>query len=241
MRSLLALFALLFAIALAPSAHAYTPPPLVGHVVDAANVLSDSQRASLDTKLDRFRQERGFAIVVLTVPTLGGETINDVAYDAFNKWAVGEKKLDNGVLLVIAPNERRTRIETGKGVGGSLPDLLASDILRQKVHPLLAQGRTYEAIDAGTTAIEGALTAEGGGASQAERPPQAPSPLHLLLGGLALLVLIIAAIVSPTFRAMLWFALMTGFGRGGRGGGGGGGGYGGGGGQSGGGGASGDY
>jgi uncharacterized protein len=224
---------------------AFTPPPLRGHVVDTAGKLSDSEVRQLDARLDAVRQQTGFAVVAFVVGSLEGEPIEDVAYRTFNAWTVGEKGRDDGVLLVIAPAERRVRIETGKGVGGALTDLQSNDIIRQKIAPLLQQGRFYEAVDQGTTAIADALvkgTPDAGG----KRPaPAARLPDLVKVGlyaGLLLLVMLLA-IVSPRFRSVLWVIVQMFFWSGGRGGGGAGGGsgYQGGGGRSGGGGSSDSY
>ena len=123
-----------------PALAAYTPPPLVGHVVDVPGLLSGAERASLDRKLDQARKTRGYAVVVLVAGPLEGTPIEDVAYDTFNTWGVGEKGKDDGVLLVVAPHDRKIRIETGKGVGGALPDLAVSRINREIIGPGLAAG-----------------------------------------------------------------------------------------------------
>jgi uncharacterized protein len=220
---------------------AFEPPPLSGHVVDTAGKLRRDEVLDLDAKLEAIRRETGFEIVALVPRSLEGETIEDVAYTAFNTWRLGRKDLDNGVLLVIAPEDRRVRIETGKGVGGALTDLQSNDILHDTVGPLLRQERFHDAIDQGTQAIARALVA---GAPGAARPPEhAPGAGLVSIGikvGLVLLVILLA-IFSPGFRRLLFFMLL--FGRGGRSGGGGGGGSGftGGGGASGGGGSSGSY
>jgi uncharacterized protein len=230
---------------------AFEPPPLRGHVVDLANMLAPREVQRLNAKLDAARRQSGFAVVVLTVPSLDGEPIADVAYNAFNTWKIGSKEGDDGVLLVIAPNDRQTQIETGKGVGGALTDLESHHINRDVIWPRLRAGQNYEAIDRGTDAIlkalvedtPGGISAEGRGpapGADGELPP--PDPLKTAIMGLGLLLVIILAIVSPTFRHILFFMLLFGRRGGGGGGGfGGGGGYGGGGGSSGGGGAGGNY
>ncbi|HEY4058764.1 MAG TPA: TPM domain-containing protein [Kofleriaceae bacterium] len=140
-------------------AGAYTPPPLHGHVVDTTGALSAADVHDLDLTLDSMGTSGGFALVTL-VTDLNGETIEDVAYTAFNAWGVGEKGKDNGVLLVIAPKDRRVRIETGKGVGGALPDLRTNDIIRQTIAPHLQKGELKTAIEDGAIAISGALRAD---------------------------------------------------------------------------------
>lgn len=229
-----------------PALAAFVPPALSGHIVDQSGKLSADELRALDAKLDGIRRETGFAIVVFLPASLGEETIDDVAFTTFNAWGVGQKGADNGVLLVIAPSERKVRIETGKGTGGALTDLQANDIIRKRISPMLKADRFREAVDQGTSGIAEALIA---GTPASERPAEGPSagaPPSLLTYGIGagvLLLVILLAIVSPAFRSALWFILRIAFFFSGRGGGGGGGGsgYSGGGGRSGGGGSSDSY
>jgi uncharacterized protein len=138
---------------------AYTPPPLDGHVVDTTGSLKPDEVRELDLTIDAMGNDVGFALVVL-VTDLGGTPIEDIAYTAFNTWGIGEKGKDNGVLVVIAPKERRVRIETGKGVGGALPDLKTNDIIRQTIAPYLEKGQLRTAIEDGAIAIAQALRAD---------------------------------------------------------------------------------
>jgi len=233
-----------------PALAKYVPPPLVGHVVDVPGLLSAGEHAALDAKLDQARKSHGPAVVVLVVGPLEGTPIDDVAYEAFNTWGVGAGGKDDGVLLVVAPSDRKIRIETGKGVGGALTDVQSSHINRDIIGPRLAKGDTYGALDRGTDAILEALAKD----PTLEKKPGAPdptakkSPLQnpLVLGGIAIVLVVVIglAIVSRTFRMMLFgflrilfFFLQIFGGRGG----GGGSSYGGGGGRSGGGGSSDDY
>lgn len=194
-----------------PALAAFTPPPLTGHVVDTAGRLNPAEIRKLDAKLDRIRRQTGFEIVAFVVGSLEGETIEDVAYTTFNTWKLGQKGADNGVLLVIAPTERRVRIETGKGVGGALTDLQSNDIIRQKIAPLLRQDRFAEAIDRGTDAIARALIV--GTPEEERRPAKAkPAPLSPVKVGVTIVAVIAAlllAIISPSFRWFLWFALQA--------------------------------
>ena len=138
---------------------AYSPPALHGHVVDTTGSLKADEVRDLDLTLDAMGNDGGFALVVL-VTDLNGVPIEDIAYTAFNTWGIGEKGKDNGVLLVIAPKDRRVRIETGKGVGGALPDLKTNDIIRQKIEPHLKEGQLRTAIEDGSIAIAAALRAD---------------------------------------------------------------------------------
>lgn len=259
-RALSALLLALAAIVWPAAAWAkFEPPPLRGHVVDEANALDDVAEARIAARLDALRLQKGFAIVVYLPASLKGLPIEDVAYDTFNTWGVGAEKEDDGVLLVVAPSERKVRIETGQGVGDRITDVQSSRIIREVMTPRLAAGDIPGAIDDGTRSIERALTGEDPVAgtatrptTQPRRPPQArlTTTQKLVFGGI-FAVVVLLAIVSRGFRrvlfsileVMLWAAF---FGRGGGGGGGGfggggGGGYGGGGGRSGGGGASGGW
>jgi uncharacterized protein len=238
----LALIGLLFAW---PALAAFTPPPLSGHVVDTAGKLGPGEIQRLDAKLDAVRRQTGFAIVAFMVGSLEGETIEDVTYKTFNTWQIGEKGLDNGVLLVIAPAERKVRIETGKGVGGALTDLQSNDIIRQRIIPLLQQERFGDAVEQGTDAIAETLVSgtPGGGTAGKQAPPRTPDGVKIGIGAGVIVLVVVLAIFSPGFRSILWLLLhallWSRLGGGGRGGGGSG--YSGGGGRSGGGGSSDSY
>jgi len=228
------------------AAQAFKPPPINGQVMDTAGVLTPPQVARLNDKLLRVRMQTGFAVVVFIPSSLEGESMEDVAYTTFNTWKVGSAKGDDGVLLLIAPQERKARIETGKGVGGALTDLQSSRINREVVNPRLQEDQFYEAVNDGTSAIVRELVAgTPGGTSEPGKQPgagQAPSPLRTGAYILGTLVVIILAIISPTFRQILFWMLLFGRGGGGgRGGFGGGNNYRGGGGSSGGGGSTDDW
>jgi uncharacterized protein len=140
---------------------AYVPPAPEGAVTDTSGRLSAADDRALEAHLAAYRARTTNELAVLMVGSLGNESVDDIAYTTFNTWGVGKKGADNGVLLVIAPNERKMRIETGKGVGDRLTDLESSHILREQVGPLLKQERFREAILSGLTAIETALDRGG--------------------------------------------------------------------------------
>lgn len=157
----LALAAVVLAVALVVSPlralAAYSPPPLAGAVTDTANALSKEERARIERRLSAYRAKTTNEVVVFVLPSLRGETIEDVAYGAFNGWHLGKKDQANGVLLVLAMAERKMRIETGKGIGDKLTDVESGRILRERIGPFLKVLRTAEGIEAGLDAIEAAL------------------------------------------------------------------------------------
>jgi uncharacterized protein len=202
-------------VTLPARAQAYTPPAIAGHVTDAAGKLGPQEVAKLDAKLAEYRRCSSNHVAVFVARSLEGHTVEDVAYATFNAWKVGEAGKDNGVLLVIAPAERKVRIETGKGVGGNLTDVQSSEIIRQRVSPRLAAGDFFGAIDGGTTAIELALggcgAAPGAGPARAAGKQGYGSRQFPVVAGVALVALALLFVLRvrmPFFVAL--FALAFG-------------------------------
>src|SRR5574337_2182898 len=115
-------------------------PPLTGRVVDAAKILSPIAKADLEGKLSALEQKSGIQLVVATVPSLGGQEIEPYANGLFRAWKLGEAKKNNGVLLLIAPNEHRVRIEVGYGLEGTLTDAVSSIIIANAIAPRFKAG-----------------------------------------------------------------------------------------------------
>jgi len=151
-RILIALFALLLVLPAAAQADP-TFPPLTGRVVDDAHVLAPEQIAALDAKLAAFEQSTKQQLVVATVPDLQGYDIADYGYRLGRAWGIGQKDVNNGVILLIAPNERRMRIEVGYGLEGVLTDALSSQVIRQVITPQFKAGDLAGGIDAGANEI----------------------------------------------------------------------------------------
>lgn len=207
------------ALAVATTLAAVTVPEAPeGRVNDYANVLSAGNQRQLEAKLAEWERRTSNQVVVVTLPSLEGEDIADVAYRFGQAWGLGQRNRDNGVLLLVAMAERRDRIEVGKGLEGALTDLESSIILNDVMKPLLAQGRAEDAILYGTDAILTAVKGEYRAYPQKVRV----KPMTALLFAGFLLVLFI---FFPRAGMFLLFALGNrrggGFGDGGfRGGGG---------------------
>lgn len=183
--------ALMLGVVLVPrTAAAFAPPPPDGAVTDTSGRLTAEDDRVIEAEIAAYRARTGHELAVLMVGSLGGESVDDVAYTTANAWGVGKKGNDDGVLLVIAPNERKMRIETGKGVGGRLTDLESSHILRDDVGPLLKANRFREAVLAGVRRIEAALGTDAATPRRAAAIPTA-SPF----GGLPAFVVVVMAVV----------------------------------------------
>lgn len=135
---MLALGVMLFAVNSFAQSVPPSPAP-ASWISDTSGVLSADAHARLDTKLKQINQSSANEVAALIVPTLSGGSIEDLANATFKAWGVGKKNLDNGVLVVLAMKEHKSRIETGKGVEGDLPDLKTQDIL-QAARPWLRKG-----------------------------------------------------------------------------------------------------
>src|ERR1700753_417252 len=110
-------------------------PQLTGRVVDQANVISAQSRSDLETKLKDLEDKSSIQLVVATVKSLQGSDIETYANQLFRTWKLGEAKKNNGVLLLVAPNERKVRIEVGYGREGTLTDALSSVIISSAIIP----------------------------------------------------------------------------------------------------------
>lgn len=193
-KAALALLLGLVALVWSGAALAFEPPPLRGYVVDAAGVLTPEQKYRLETKLGSERERTGFAVVVFLPASLEGESVEDVAYKTAKTWGVGEKDKDNGVVLVVATKERKIRIETGKGVGGSLPDVACWHIIRDVIAPRMKKGDTFGAIDEGTNSIFRALASGGRDlpAATSEAPGATRTPRGVIAMGVVFVCMILA-------------------------------------------------
>jgi uncharacterized protein len=128
-------------------------PKLAAHVVDQTGTLTAPEREALDAKLAAFERERGSQIAVLIVPSIGTEPIEDFATRVTDEWQLGRKGVDDGVLFAIAKQERKIRIQTGRGVQGTLTDALSKRIIAEIVAPRFRNGDFAGGIDAGVDAI----------------------------------------------------------------------------------------
>jgi uncharacterized protein len=124
-----------------------------GPVLDQADILPAATEAALDARLRRLSSETADALVVVTVDTLGGETIEDYATALFNDWGIGGAKSDRGLLVLVAPNERRVRVEVGCGLEPTVTDDRASEIIEQRFLPRFREGDFAGGVETGVDAL----------------------------------------------------------------------------------------
>jgi uncharacterized protein len=243
----------------APALGAPKFPLLTGRVVDDAHVLSPQTQADLTANLAALEQKTSRQLVVVTLPGLGGDQIEDYGYQLLRAWGVGQKATNNGALFIIVPSEHKVRVEVGYGLEATLTDALSSVILQRAVLPKFRAGDVQGGIVDGTDALIDQLSLDPSAAeakaaqaaAQVSEPRRHGSPLGAIFP-LIVMVFIFASVFGRRGGGGLgWLLPMMilggsrggGWGEGGGFGGGGfgGGGFGGGGGSGGGGGASGSW
>jgi len=144
------LLALLFTML---SATGSEVPYLTGRVNDNAHILSENTIRSLSDTLKAHETRTSNQIVILTVQSLEGESIEDFANKVFNEWKIGQKDKDNGILIVVVPGERRMRIEVGYGLEETMPDLLAGRIIQNIMAPRFREGDYDGGVTDGTLTV----------------------------------------------------------------------------------------
>ena len=135
-------------------------PALTAHVMDSTGTLDTAQRAALEAKLAAFEQARGAQVVVLMVPTTQPEDIAAYAQRVGDTWKIGRKHVGDGLLLVVAKNDRKVRIETTKALEGAIPDLAARQIIESAITPRFRQGDFAGGLDAAVDQIMARISGE---------------------------------------------------------------------------------
>lgn len=134
-------------------AQAQTFPKLTGRVVDAANIIPDDQETQLSAELAALEKQNGQQFVIATIPSLEGRTIEDYGYRLGRSWGIGRKEVNDGVILIIAPNERQVRIEVGYGLTPILTSGLTGLIVERQILPHFKAGDLPGGIRAGADAV----------------------------------------------------------------------------------------
>ncbi len=135
-------------------------PELRSHVNDYAGLFSPAAAQELEQRLSNFERSDSTQIVVLTIPTLAGENLEEYSIKVAETWRIGQKKLDNGAILLIAKQEHKVRIEVGRGLEGKLTDLVAGRIIRGDISPRFKAGDFDGGVSAGVSAIMAVVRGE---------------------------------------------------------------------------------
>lgn len=190
---LLALLLTLLAVPAAAAAPDF--PALTGRVVDAADVLSPDVEAALTAKLEAVETSTGHQLVVATVPSLDGRPIEDYGYQLGRTWGIGSKDKDDGAILLVAPNDRKVRIEVGYGLEPVLTDAMSGLIIRERILPAFRDGDLPGGVEAGVDAIAEQIglppeeaQARAAAATQASNPDERRG--------------------EPGFGALIWFLII---------------------------------
>ncbi|MRR53254.1 MAG: methanol dehydrogenase [Deltaproteobacteria bacterium] len=196
MKTILALI-LLF---LVPAAgNALDVPTLKAHVNDYANILSPAAIQKIEAELSAFEASDSTQIAVLTIPSLEGENIEEYAIKVAEAWQIGQQGKDNGAILLVSKGDRKIRIEVGRGLEGTLTDLLSGRIIRYEIGPRFKQGDFDGGIEAGVSAIMSAVKGEYAATPQDARQGKKDSPKLMTL----LIFLFVACIVLGALSKVL--------------------------------------
>jgi uncharacterized protein len=214
---LIALFILLLAPATA-GAETFEVPTLRSAVNDEAGILSPATRQRLEAALRELHRAGGTQLAILTVPSLGDLTIEQASIRVVDAWQLGSAEADDGVLLLVAPNERRVRIEVGQGLEGVLPDAWAKRIVDEAIAPLFRTGDMDGGVTVGVYQIARRTNPDVDLAPILEgslRAPPAPSRRGASLLRTVFILLVVALVLSVRM-GWLPFLLMGGATRHGR-------------------------
>jgi uncharacterized protein len=172
-------------------------PELTRRVTDLTATLNADQVAALETKLAAFEAQRGSQIAVLIVPTTQPEDIAQFGIRVADQWKVGREKLDDGVIFIVAKEDRKLRLEVGYGLEGPIPDAIAKRVIAETITPFFKAGDYYGGIDAGVTQLMRLIEGEQ------LPPPAASASGGDDVGDGAFVLLIVGGIVAGWLFSLL--------------------------------------
>src|SRR5262245_64907271 len=189
--------------ALILAAHALTFPQLTGRVIDEAGILDPAARAALDSKLADFETRTTGQLVVVTLKSLQGTSIEDYGYQLGRHWGIGQKEKNSGALLIIAPNERKVRIEVGYGLEGTLTDAISKLIIENSILPRFKAGDFTGGISRGVDDIIQVLSGDAEDWKQRakQRPDSQSGALDIVIFilGWIVLIMIIRSVMRRSY------------------------------------------
>jgi uncharacterized protein len=192
-----AVLALLIAAAI-PLAALEVPPPPNRWVTDAAGILGATEADLLNRRLSDFEQQSGAQFIVYIFPSLEAESLEDFTIRAVERWKVGQKKYDNGLVLFVFVQERKVRIEVGYGLEGTVTDAFSSRVIREIIAPRFQQGDYYGGLNAAVDAITERIRAGEAAVPPMERRgagPEGRQDVHPLV--IFVIVVVVFLVVLP--------------------------------------------
>jgi uncharacterized protein len=208
---------LLFAPGGIALAQNYDFPQLTGRVVDEANILDPAARIDLETKLETLEKQTTTQFVVVTLKSLRGRTIEEYGYQLGRHWGIGQKGSNNGVLLIVAPNERKVRIEVGYGLEGTLTDAITSVIIQSVVLPRFRANDYPGGIQNGADAVIKVLEGSGDEFKRPAPVAEKTGPFGMFVGvmlaflfqwpGILLLIIFLHFFVQFVRKLFEWLGL----------------------------------
>ena len=190
-------------------------PYLTGRVVDNANIMQADTRGRLAERLREHERTAGNQVVVLTVPTIGEASVEEYATKVFETWKLGQKDRDNGVLVVVVPQDRKMRIEVGYGLEASLTDATCGQIIRNVMTPSFKEGNYDKGIEDGIGSVIGLL--EGTGTVPGDAPagqsssnnlfdaPDMPLIQRILIGAFIFSIIGLFTVIGVLTPGVGWF------------------------------------
>lgn len=200
------IYLLIWAVLLAFTSRGYAleVPRLKGYVNDYAQMLSIEEAAQISSDLDLYEKATSNQIFILTIPSLEGQVLEEFSIKVAESWKAGQKLKDNGIIILLVKNDRKIRIEVGRGLEGAVTDLVSGRIIREEMSPRLKEGKNALALQAAIDKIKLAVKDEykGDGTSAASRSsgttasPSADGPDATKLGIACVIFLVVAGIAS---------------------------------------------
>ena len=197
-KALIAIVLIVIGLALAQAQGVQPVPPLTGHVIDTTGTLDGAQAAALEAKLAALEADKGSQVVVLMVPSTAPEDIASYANRVGNAWKIGRKGVGDGLIVLVAKNDRRMRIEVAKTLEGAVPDIAASHIIDEVMTPAFRRGDFAGGLDAAVDQLAARIRGE------ALPPVQAPSEsLDARLGDGHFELIVFALFAAPVLASLL--------------------------------------
>lgn len=189
----------LFLATFSVSAFALEIPELKGRVNDYANMFKAQEVVAMETRLEKHEQETSNQIVVLTIPSLQGQVLEEFSIKVAEKWKIGQKGKDNGVIIIIAKDDKKIRIEVGRGLEGVLTDLLSGRIIQDMI-PHFKNGNAYQGITVGIDNVIKAIAGEYKGDGKTGKKTDYTSEIAI---GALFIVAVIAGFVHLVFGGVV--------------------------------------